>query len=136
MILVSPYDPRKVLDLLEREVDRPPSPWRSLVTLNGHYFSGTAPVCGTVHEEGFELRSRSGPAFSLRANGTVKKVDGSVLAGRRRQHSRDPRARRSGASVGACVRLTAERARRTPPATGMASTGAAPPLRSIPEEAG
>lgn len=75
-MLVSPHGPLKVFETLKREIDRPPSLWRSLITLNVHYFSGTAPVCGTVHERGFELRSRRGPAFSLRAKGSVRETHG------------------------------------------------------------
>jgi hypothetical protein len=76
VILVSPYDPRTVLQILEREVDRPPSLWRSVLTLNAHYFVGHAPVCGTIGDGRFELRSRRAPAFSLRANGTLRRADG------------------------------------------------------------
>lgn len=74
MILVSPYPPREVFAILEREVDAPPSIFRAVLTLNASYFVGTARVCGSVSESGFELRSRNGPGFSLRANGTFAKA--------------------------------------------------------------
>jgi hypothetical protein len=80
VILVSPHQPNKVLEILEREIDRPPSLLRSLLTLNAHYYAGDAPVCGKVHAYGFELRNRKGPAFSLRAIGKLNVVsDGTEI---------------------------------------------------------
>jgi hypothetical protein len=76
VILVSPHDPQKVLETIQRESDRFPLLWRALLTLNVHYFSGNAPVCGIVRADGFELRNRRGPAFSLRATGKVRKIEG------------------------------------------------------------
>lgn len=52
-------------------MDGYPSISRTLLTLNAHYFSGTAPVCGSVSGSGFEVRNRSGPSLSLRARGTI-----------------------------------------------------------------
>ena len=75
MILTSPYQPHEVVKILREEVDRPPSLLRCIITLNAHYYAGTAPVCGTVSESGFELRNRSGPGFSLRAKGRLSRVD-------------------------------------------------------------
>jgi hypothetical protein len=71
MILISEYITSEVIKILRDEVDEPPSLFRCLVTLNAHYYSGTSSVCGTVTEAGFELRNRNGPAFSLRAYGTL-----------------------------------------------------------------
>jgi hypothetical protein len=71
MILTSPYNPHKVIEILSEEVDKPPSLSRCIISLNAHYYSGTAAVCGTVSESGFELRNRSGPGFSLRAKGRL-----------------------------------------------------------------
>jgi hypothetical protein len=73
--LVSPHDPRKVVEILRREVDSPPSFLRCALTLNAHYFHGTSSVCGVVSEQGFELRCRNGPGFSIRAQGTLKPVE-------------------------------------------------------------
>ena len=75
MILISPYQPHEVVEILSEEVDKPPSLLRCIITLNAHYYAGTAAVCGTVSESGFELRNRSGPGFSLRARGRLIKVD-------------------------------------------------------------
>jgi hypothetical protein len=79
MILTSPYQPHEVVKILREEVDRPPSLLRCIITLNAHYYAGTAPVCGTVSESGFELRNRSGPGFSLRAKGRLSKVNEGTL---------------------------------------------------------
>lgn len=76
MILRSPYKPHEVSMILREEVDRPPSLLRCIITLNVHYHSGTAAVCGTISESGFELRNRSGPGFSLRAEGTLTDIYG------------------------------------------------------------
>lgn len=75
MILTSPHKPDKVIEILSEEVDKSPSLWRCIISLNAHYYSGTATVCGTVSESGFELRNRSGPGFSLRAKGRLMGVD-------------------------------------------------------------
>jgi hypothetical protein len=80
MILKSPYKPHDVTEILREEVDKPPSLLRCIVTLNAHYYSGTAAVCGTVLDSRFELRNRSGPAFSLRAKGTLSEIkDGTEI---------------------------------------------------------
>jgi len=71
MVLVTPYDPRSVVEILHREVDPPPSILRCVLTLHASYFAGTSPVCGRVTERGFELRNRFGPGFSLRAKGML-----------------------------------------------------------------
>jgi hypothetical protein len=76
MILRSPYKPHEVIKILQEEVDKPPSLLRCIITLNAHYFSGTAAVCGTISESGFELRNRSGPGFSIRAEGTLTDING------------------------------------------------------------
>ncbi len=76
LVLVSPHSPAKVLAILEREMDRYPGVLRTLLTLNAHYFAGTAPVCGKVGGAGFEMRNRSGPFLSLRATGTVCEISG------------------------------------------------------------
>lgn len=73
MILISPYKLHEVVEILKEEVDDPPSLLRCIITLNAHYYVGTAAVCGTVSESGFELRNRSGPGFSLRAKGKLGK---------------------------------------------------------------
>jgi len=44
---------------------------RSLFTLGAHSFVGRSAVCGLITETGFDLRNRKGPAFSLRATGTL-----------------------------------------------------------------
>ncbi|HJX23249.1 MAG TPA: hypothetical protein VJ574_02420 [Candidatus Bathyarchaeia archaeon] len=75
MILISPYKPNEVTKVLREEVDRLPSLLRCIITLNAHYYSGTASVCGTISEYGFELRNRSGPGFSLRAKGTLTELN-------------------------------------------------------------
>ena len=75
MILTSPHQPHEVVEILRDAVDRPPSLLRCIITLNAHYYTGTAPVCGTVSESGFALCNRSGPGFSLRAKGRLSKVD-------------------------------------------------------------
>ena len=75
MILISPYKPHQVIEILREQIDKPPSLLRCIVTLNAHYYSGTAAVCGIVSESGFELRNRSGPGFSLRAEGRLIEFD-------------------------------------------------------------
>ena len=75
LILVSPHAPSSVMDRLRNEVDSRPSFLRSLLTLSAHYYRGTSPVCGTIGESRFELLNRSGPAFSLRARGSVTRTD-------------------------------------------------------------
>jgi len=75
MKLISPYKPYEVIEVLKEQVDRPPSLLRCIITLNAHYYSGRAAVCGTVGESGFELRNRSGPGFSLRAKGRLVEID-------------------------------------------------------------
>jgi hypothetical protein len=71
MVLASPHGPAKVAAILEEEMDGYPRIWRTLLTLNAHYFSGTSPVCGNVSGPAFEVRNRSGPSLSLRARGTI-----------------------------------------------------------------
>lgn len=71
MVLVTPHTPSRVIEILRREMDGIPSLLRSLLTLNARYFRGTSAVCGRITRAGFELRSRGGPAFSLRAHGTL-----------------------------------------------------------------
>ena len=75
MILRSPYKPHEVVEILREEVDKPPFLLRCIITLNAHYFSGTAAVCGTISESSFELRNRGGPGFSLRAKGTLADIN-------------------------------------------------------------
>ena len=72
MVLVSPHEPRRVIETLRREIDPFPSLLRSLFTLNARYFVGRSAVCGRITETGFDLRNRRGPAFSLRATGALK----------------------------------------------------------------
>jgi hypothetical protein len=67
--MVSPYSLHQVIDILRNEIDNEPSLFRCLITLNAHYYVGTAPVCGIVSEAGFEIRNRRGPGFSLKAVG-------------------------------------------------------------------
>jgi hypothetical protein len=71
MVLVTPHEPHKVIEILRQEVDALPSLLRCLFTLNVHYFVGRSAVCGRITEGGFDLRNRRGPAFSLRAKGTL-----------------------------------------------------------------
>jgi hypothetical protein len=66
--------PRQAVDALARiaeEADEPPSLLSSLLTLNASYWRGCSRVCGRVKGDGFELRARNGPAFSLVARGVV-----------------------------------------------------------------
>jgi hypothetical protein len=69
--LVTRHEPERVLEILSLEVDPYPSLLRCVLTLNAHYFVGRSAVCGRITKRGFELRSRKGPAFSLRADGTL-----------------------------------------------------------------
>jgi hypothetical protein len=69
--LVSPHGLDAVKDILAREVDPAPSLLRCVLTLDAHYFRGTASVCGTVGEAEFRLLNRRGPGFSLRATGRL-----------------------------------------------------------------
>lgn len=80
MILFSPYKPHRILDILDEEIDRPPSIIKSILTLNAHYYRGTSPICGRIFESGFELKNRSGPGFSLIAMGKLYQVvDGTEI---------------------------------------------------------
>lgn len=74
--LASPLSRREVIQVLEREVDSPPSLLRCLVTGNAVYWRGTAHVCGTFRDGGFELTSRRGPGFSLKARGVLADAGG------------------------------------------------------------
>jgi hypothetical protein len=74
MKLTSPYKTQKIIEILNKEVDRPPSIFRSILTLNARYFIGTSPVCGVVNASGFELRNRKGPFWSLRIKGVFSEV--------------------------------------------------------------
>lgn len=71
MVLVTPHEPQTVIEILRREIDALPSLLQSLFTLNARYFVGRSAVCGRITETGFDLRNRKGPAFSLRATGTL-----------------------------------------------------------------
>lgn len=71
MVLVTRHEPNKVLEILRREVDPLPSLLRSLLTHNAGYYVGHSAVCGVITDTGFCLRSRRGPAFSLRAKGSL-----------------------------------------------------------------
>jgi hypothetical protein len=71
MILISPHAPEKVVEILRREIDPPPSFLRVLLPLNGHYYRGTSAVCGVVHDSSFELMNRSGPGLSARVRGRL-----------------------------------------------------------------
>ena len=76
VVLVTRHDAEWVVETLNREIDQPPSLLRGVLTLNAHYYVGRSPVCGRVREGAFELRNRKGPAFSLRAVGTLTRVEG------------------------------------------------------------
>ena len=74
MKLRSPYTPNQINKILHKQVDKPPSIMRCLITLNAHYFTGISPVCGKVNGSGFDLRNRKGPSFSLRVKGKFLKL--------------------------------------------------------------
>lgn len=69
--LVSPLGRARVIEILRREVDSTPSVGRLLATFNAAYHRGTSDVCGVVGASHFELTSRQGPGFSLRAHGVL-----------------------------------------------------------------
>jgi len=69
MNLISPFSKRDVVARLSEQVDSSPSLIRSILSLNGAYWRGTSPVCGSVDDNGFELRSRQGAAFSVEVKG-------------------------------------------------------------------
>ena len=73
--LRSPLSQRELSERLTREVDSVPSRARALLSLNASYWRGTAEVCGTVTATGFDLASRAGPGFSLRARGEFMEVN-------------------------------------------------------------
>ena len=76
MLLISPYTPNKVIEILKEEIDSYPSMLRSILTLNAHYYQGTSEVCGKVDKSEFILKNRNGPGFSLIAKGKVTKNKG------------------------------------------------------------
>jgi hypothetical protein len=71
MKYASPYKPHEIIEILNEQIDHLPSLMRSIFTLNAHYYRGTSPVCGNLNENKFELRNRSGHAFSLRVLGEI-----------------------------------------------------------------
>lgn len=72
MTYTSPFKPYEIIEILNEQVDRSPSLLRSAIKLNTHCYRGTSPVCGKIKENAFELRNRSGHAFSLRVLGGIK----------------------------------------------------------------
>ena len=75
MILISPYKPHEVANILNEEIDKPPSILYRIIPFKAHYITGTSAVCGTINESGFELRNRRSPAFSLRAKGKLVQIN-------------------------------------------------------------
>ena len=75
MKLKSSYSPDEIYEILCEQVDKPPSILRCLISLNAHYYIGTSPVCGKIEKSQFDLRNRSGPYYSLRVKGFIKKIN-------------------------------------------------------------
>jgi hypothetical protein len=71
MKYTSSHKPYEIIDILNEQVDRLPSLMRSTFTLNAHCYWGTLTVCGKIKGYEFELRNRSGHAFSLRVLGAI-----------------------------------------------------------------
>jgi hypothetical protein len=67
----SPYKPQEIFDILQEQTGLLPNVMKCLISLNSHYYKGTAPVCGIVNKSKFELRNRKGPYWSLRVNGLI-----------------------------------------------------------------
>ena len=75
MLVKTSYTPNEISALLGEQVDPYPSMIRCLLTLNTHYYRGTSPVCGTIDESQFELRSRKAPYWSLRVKGEISAIE-------------------------------------------------------------
>lgn len=80
MFFQSPFKMHQIVKILTDEVDAIPE---GISNLNVFSFGGTSPVCGNIWQDGFELRNRSHPPFSLIAfgrfvennNGTEIQID-------------------------------------------------------------
>ena len=69
MNLISKLTISEAVARLSEQVDSVPSWLQCIASLNGVYWSGTSPVCGSVNESGFYLRSRQGPGFLIEVVG-------------------------------------------------------------------
>jgi hypothetical protein len=80
MYFRSPYSNRKVIEILNDQLDPFPSLLRCLITLNVFRFSGTSRVCGVANNNTFEIRNRKDPYFSLKAKGEfIKDKNGTII---------------------------------------------------------
>jgi hypothetical protein len=72
--LKTSHSRNQVVQILREQLDAYPTFLESFLTLNARYWKGSAPVCGTVETNEFEMRNRQGPGFSLIANGKLADV--------------------------------------------------------------
>ncbi len=80
MLFKTFYSKKKVIEILNEQVDPFPRLSRCLITLNAWRYSGTSRVCGIIHNTSFEKRNRKDPYFSLQAKGEfIESENGTII---------------------------------------------------------
>jgi hypothetical protein len=74
MNLITAFSRSEAVARLSEQVDSMPTLLQCILSLNSAYWNGTAPVCGSVRDNGFELRSRQGPGFSVEVKGRFTSI--------------------------------------------------------------
>ena len=69
MNFVTALSKSEVVALLGTKIDPPPTILQCIATLNFSYWYGRSSVCGSVNSNGFSIRSRRGPGFSIEVVG-------------------------------------------------------------------
>ena len=69
MNLITAFSRSEAVVRLSEQVDSMPTLLQCILSLNLAYWKGNSPVCGSVSHNGFAVRSRQGPGFSVEVKG-------------------------------------------------------------------